>query len=188
MASRSDTAVRYKSDRLADYTDDTNVERGSVDLPFALLSMLLLTVGVIMVLSASFARAYYDPSGTTGGNATYYFVRQALFAMTGVGVMFLFSRFPMSLYQGFSKVVMIGSVIMLAAVLVPGIGEKANNARRWINLHFTTFQPSEVAKIAVILYFSALICRSKNGLKSIKSLVPFAFWLGIIVVLRCLRR
>ena len=81
MASKQDTAVRYESARLADYTDQTEVERGSVDLPFALLSMLLLTVGVIMVLSASFARAYYDPSGTTGGNATYYFVRQALFAM-----------------------------------------------------------------------------------------------------------
>ncbi len=183
MASKSNTAVRYESARLADYTEETDVERGSVDLPFALLSMLLLTVGVIMVLSASFARAYYDPSGTTGGNATYYFVRQALFAMVGVGMMFLCSRFPMSVYQRFSKLLMVVSVLMLGAVLVPGIGEKANNARRWINLGFTTFQPSEIAKIAVIMYFSALICRSKNGLKSIKSLIPFAFWLGAIIVL-----
>ena len=183
MASKPDTAVRYESARLADYTDQTEVERGSVDLPFALLSMLLLTVGVIMVLSASFARAYYDPSGTTGGNATYYFVRQALFAMAGVGVMFLCSRFPMGFYQRISRLVMLVSVAMLALVLVPGIGEKANNARRWINLGFTTFQPSEIAKIGVIMYFSALICRSKNGLRSIKSLIPFGFWLGIIIVL-----
>ena len=85
-------AVNYDNSRLADYTYDDAGERGNVDLPFALLSLLLLTVGVLMVLSASFARAYYDPTNDTGGIATYYFVRQALFALCGVGVMFVCSR------------------------------------------------------------------------------------------------
>ena len=167
MAARENT-VTYENTRLADYTYDNSIERGSIDLPFALLTLLLLTVGVVMVLSASFARAYYDPSGTTNGNATYYFVRQALFALCGVGVMFVCSRFPMGFYRRISGIVMMASVALLALVLVPGIGEKANNARRWINLGFTTFQPSEITKIAVILFFSVLICNFKEKMKTIR--------------------
>ncbi len=183
MASKSDAALLYDGSRLADYTEDTGADRGSVDLPFALLSLLLLTVGLIMVLSASFARAYYDPTNSTGGNATYYFVRQALFALCGVGVMFLCSRLPMGLYRNVSPIVMLVSLALLVLVLVPGIGEKANNARRWINLGFTTFQPSEIAKIGIIMYFSLLICRSKERISSIKSLIPFVGCLALVCML-----
>ncbi len=171
----------YDDTRLADYTYDNSIDRGTVDIPFALLTLVLLTVGVIMVLSASFARAYYDPNNTTGGNATYYFVRQALFALCGVGVMFVCSRFPMGFYRHISGIVMLVSLAMLVLVLVPGIGEKVNNARRWINLGFTTFQPSEIAKIGVIMYFSALICAPKNKLTgSIKGLLRYVIVLGAV--------
>ncbi len=184
MPAKADNVVSYGSGRLADYTYDNPIERGGVDLPFALLSLLLLAVGVIMVLSASFARAYYDPGNTTGGNATYYFVRQALFALCGVGVMFACSRFPMNFYRRISGIVMLVSLAMLVLVLVPGIGEKANNARRWINLKFTTFQPSEIAKIGVIMYFSVLVCKYKDKMRSIKyGIVPFATILGMICFL-----
>ena len=181
MASKTESAVSYSGARLADYTEDISGERGPVDLPFTLLSLLLLTIGVVMVLSASFARAYYDPTNSTGGNATYYFVRQALFALCGVGVMFACSRFPMSFYRQISGIVMLVSLALLALVLVPGIGEKVNGARRWINLKFTTFQPSEITKIAVIMWFAVLICKNKDGLRDFKhGLLPFIILLGII--------
>ena len=177
-------AVSYDNSRLADYTYDDAGERGNVDLPFALLSLLLLTVGVLMVLSASFARAYYDPTNDTGGIATYYFVRQALFALCGVGVMFVCSRFPMGFYRHISGIVMMVSVALLAVVLVPGIGEKVNGARRWINLKFTTFQPSEITKIGVIMYFSMLICRYKDKMSNPRyGIVPFVTVLGGVCVL-----
>ena len=183
MAVKENT-VTYDSPRLADYTYDNPIDRGSIDLPFALLTLLLLTVGVIMVLSASFARAYYDPANTTGGNATYYFVRQALFALCGVGVMFVCSRFPMGFYRRISGIVMMVSLALLVLVLIPGIGEKANNARRWINLGFTTFQPSEITKIAVIMFFSVLICRFKDQMRDFRhGIVPFMAILGIICFL-----
>ncbi len=178
-----DNTVTYESSRLADYTYDNSIERGAIDLPFALMTLLLLTVGVIMVLSASFARAYYDPTNETGGNATYYFVRQALFALCGVGVMFVCSRFPMGFYRHISGIVVAVSGVLLVLVLIPGIGERVNGASRWINLGFTTFQPSEIAKIGVIMYFSALICRNKERLTDIRSLVPFAVVLGVICLL-----
>ncbi len=184
MASKNEGTLTYENSRLADYTYDNSIDRGAIDIPFALLTLVLLTVGVVMVLSASFARAYYDPTNETGGNATYYFVRQALFAMCGVGVMFVCSRFPMGFYRHISRIVMLVSIALLVLVLVPGIGEKVNGSRRWINLGFTTFQPSEVAKIGIIMYFSFLICTLKEKVTDLREgLLRFIVTLGIVCAL-----
>ena len=173
--------MQYDNTRLADYTEEQE-GTGGLDLPFTLLVVLLLTIGVIMVLSASFASAYYDPAHETGGNPTYYFARQLVFALGGVGVMFICSKFPPSFYRRISGIVMLVALGTLLAVLV--VGSRVNGARRWIDLGFTTFQPSEIAKIAVILYFSALICRFKDRMRSFRhGILPFAGILLIIVAL-----
>ncbi len=174
-------SISYENTRLADYTYDDSIERGNVDIPFTMLSLLLLTIGVVMVLSSSYARAYYDVEGVTGGNGTYYFVRQALFALCGVGVMFVCSRVPMGFYRRVSFVVFLTSIGLLVLVIL--IGVVGGGARRWINLGFTTFQPSELTKIGVILYFSLLICQQKEKMKTIKGLIPFAAWLILIFAL-----
>ena len=67
------------------------VKRGPLDTPFFLLVLILLTIGVITVLSASFASAYYDPNVST---PTYYFIRQCIFAALGVAGMLIISRIP----------------------------------------------------------------------------------------------
>ena len=78
--------MRYDGARLADFSvAEAENGRGRMDLSFLLLVLGLLGVGVLMVLSSSFPRAYYDPGHVTGGNAAYYFVRQLLFAGLGVG-------------------------------------------------------------------------------------------------------
>lgn len=152
--------------------------RGSIDLPFAALTLLLLTIGVVMVLSASYARAYY--SASTGHNAAYYFLRQLGFALAGTAAMFVFSRIPMSFYRRMSFPLLAVSVALLA--VVPVIGVSQGDAKRWIDLGFTTFQPSEIAKIAVIIYFSALICRYKGAMGTFRyGILPFAAVLGLIV-------
>ncbi len=175
---------RYEAKRLR--TDETfRGERGGMDLSFLLLTLLLLGMGVLMVFSASYARAYYDFEHETGGNAAYYFLRQFLFALCGVGVMLFCSRIPMSFYRRFSVPVLGAAVLFLLLVLIPGIGTKVNGARRWINLGFTTFQPSEIAKIGVILCFSAMICKRDNEMRDLRrGLLPFALILvGIAVLL-----
>lgn len=173
-------SVTYDQSRLADYTADSSIQRGKIDLPFMLLTLLLLAIGVVMVLSSSFARAYYDLENETGGDATYYFVRQLIFALGGVGVMFIFSRFPMELYRRVSFIVLCTGIVCLA--LVPLIGTRVNGAKRWINLGFTTFQPSEIAKIGVILYYSSMICKFRDKMKTFKyGILPFVVILGIIV-------
>lgn len=132
-------------------------KRGSFDLPFFVLTLLLLTIGVIMVLSSSFARAYAQ-----GKSPTYYFVRQAAFAVAGVVAMILLSKVRMVTYRRLSLLVLGVSIFLLAVVWIPHIGTRVNGARRWLSLGFTTFQPSEIAKIAVVLFFSSMICTYKE--------------------------
>lgn len=185
MSAKGQGAVVYEDARLEDYTYESTAERGSVDVTFTMLTLLLLAVGVVMVLSSSYARAYYDLEGVTAGNPTYYFVRQALFALCGIGVMFLCSRIPMSVYRRFSLPVLAVAAALLAVVLVVGTGGD-ERAKRWIDLGFTTFQPSELAKVAVIMYFAALICRQKEKMQTFKGILPFIAILAVICVLLAL--
>ena len=156
-----------------------DTRRGEIDLPFAALTLLLLTTGVVMVLSASYARAYF--SAATGHNAAYYFLRQLGFAAAGTLAMFALSRLPMGFYGRVSFPLLAVSVVLLA--LVPVIGVAQGDARRWIDLGFTTFQPSEIAKAALILYFSALICRKGADMASLRGLLPFIAVLALILAL-----
>ena len=156
--------------------------RHDADLPFALLTLLLLAIGVTMVLSASFASAYYDLQGETGHDPTFFFSRQAVFALAGVGVMWLFSHIPMETYHRFSGAAMVLATLCLAAV--PFFGTVVNGARRWISLGFTTFQPSEITKIAIILYFSSLICKYKDRMRTFRyGIAPFAAILALVAAL-----
>ncbi len=178
-------AARPVSARLRDYSADSHIGRGRMDLPFALLTLILLMIGVVMVLSASFARAYYDPSNQTHGNAAYYFIRQLVFALLGVATMYIASRFPMAFFRRFSLLILAGSIGLL--FLVPLIGLVGGGARRWIGVGSITIQPSEIAKIGVILAFARLICQFKERMKTFRyGILPFAAILGVIVFLLAL--
>ncbi len=173
--------MRYDNTRLADFSAESSKKRrGSFDGSFFILVMLLLVFGVVMVLSSSFARAYYDPGNVTGGNAAYYFVRQLLFAVLGTAAMLAASKFPMGFYRRYAWHFMALTVVLL--MLVPLIGVKANGSRRWLGIGGLTLQPSELAKLGVILCFSSLICRMRGKMATFKyGILPFAAILGVIV-------
>lgn len=165
----------YRERELKNYSDKEKSRRGPMDLPFLILTLIILTIGVIMVLSASYARAYY-----ASGDPTKYFVRQLVFAASGVALMLLTSRLPVSLFRRMSMWSLLVSIVLLA--LVPIIGVEDNGAQRWIDLGITTFQPSEIAKIAVILSFATMICSFKEKMKTFKyGVLPFAVILVVIV-------
>ena len=172
--------MEYPESRLRDYSTDASIGRGALDVPFAALTILLLTIGVIMVLSASYVRAYY----TENGNATYYFTRQLIFAVSGVIIMFFASKFPISLYRRFCYPLLLGTIVLLMLVLIIGVGT-GSGVRRWIQLPGgQTIQPSEFAKLAVILVFADMICRFRNNMGTFKyGIVPFAVILGVLGVL-----
>ena len=172
--------MQYSDARLTETETKDKTARKSFDYSFFVLVILLLIAGVVMVLSSSYARAYYDPGNITGGNPAYYFIRQLIFAAAGVAAMIFASMLPMGFYRRYSMLVLIAALVLLA--LVPLIGVKSNGARRWIGIGSLTVQPSEIAKLAVILAFSALICKYRGKMKTFRyGILPFISILLLIV-------
>ena len=144
-----------------DLTMEEQLARGPVDLPFLMLTMLLVGIGLIMVFSASYASAYYDAS--VGNNPLYYIRRQAMFAAAGIAVMYLVSRINYQTLRILAIPMLMVSVFLLVLVLTP-LGVEVNGAKRWLKMFLVagpTFQPSEIAKITVIIFFAARL--SKRG-------------------------
>ena len=123
----------------------------TVDLPFLALVLLLLTLGLVMLYSASYAQSEYD---TGYAISTRYLQKQAVCAAIGLVAMFLFSRIPAMLWYRLAWPLYGVSIVLLLSVLV--IGEEVNGAKRWINLAGLQFQPSEIAKFTMILLFARL--------------------------------
>lgn len=172
--------MQYGSAELRIRETKDKTKRGGMDISFLALVMILLTVGVTMVLSASFARAYYDPGGVTGGEPAYYFIRQFIFAFLGIAAMIVCSRLPVGFYKRFAVPLLAAAIILLA--LVPLIGSTANGAKRWIGFGSLSVQPSEIAKIGVILAFASMICSRRGKMLSFRhGILPFAAILIIIV-------
>lgn len=122
-----------------------------VDIPFLVLLLLLLTVGLTMLYSASYAQSRYDTGYTV---STRYLQKQAACAVIGLLAMFVISRIPPDFWWRFAWVIYAVSVALLLSVLL--FGESVNGAKRWINIAGLQFQPSEVAKFAMIVLFARL--------------------------------
>lgn len=149
-------------------------ESGMIDFPFLILTLLLVVVGLIMLYSASFPYANYYK-----GNSGYYFVRQAGFAAGGVIVMLLVSRINYFLWHRISLLILAGSVLLL--LLVPVIGNSENGAQRWIYLFGISFQPSEIAKLGVILSFASMMSVFRNKMDTFKyGVLPYIAVLAVV--------
>ncbi|MBQ2330212.1 MAG: FtsW/RodA/SpoVE family cell cycle protein, partial [Oscillospiraceae bacterium] len=120
MARYDNEKTEYSGERLPEReTPEENIKlkRGPMDMPFFLLVLVILVIGVITVLSASFANAYYDNK-----SPTYYFGRQFFFAVLGIAAMLFISRLPVKLFRKFSLYLFAGTVFLLVMVKVPGVG------------------------------------------------------------------
>ena len=146
---------------------------GQMDTTFLVLVLVLVIFGLVMLFSASYAFAYYNY-----GNSFHFILRQGIFAVGGVTMMLAISKIDYHIYEKFSYVLIGLSVVLLIVVLFM---EPLNNARRWINLGFTTFQPSEVAKFAVIVLFAHLINVNYKRLQTFRyGVLPFMAVLAVI--------
>ena len=123
----------------------------SVDIPFLLLLLLLLVVGLAMLYSASFAQSQYDTGYT---QSTRYLQKQGLCALIGLGAMVVISRVPPEFWLRWAWALYWVSIALLLSVLV--FGQSVNGARRWINIGGLQFQPSEIAKFTLIVMFAKL--------------------------------
>ena len=152
----------------------------SVDIPFLCLILLLLTVGLVMLYSASSAQSQYDTGYTV---STKYLQKQGLCAVIGLVAMYMFSRIPTGVWYRLAWPLYGVSIALLLSVLV--IGQEVNGAKRWINIAGIQFQPSEVAKFTQILVFARLTRRyGRDAIKFKYGVLGFGMTLmGILVPL-----
>lgn len=144
-----------------------NLTQKPFDFTLCITIFLLLALGIVMVLSAS------APSSlSTTGNSYTYVIKQAGFAIVGVCLMLFISKIDYRIYKKFYKIAYIASLIALVSVAIPGIGVNVKGATRWINLGFGQFQPSELAKIGLIVFYAGYLTEHKNELGF--------FWKGCI--------
>ncbi|WP_409967910.1 putative lipid II flippase FtsW [Bengtsoniella intestinalis] len=151
---------------------------GPVDTPFFVLVCLLSAIGLIMLFSASFPSSYYE-----SGNPFSYVIRQAAFMALGFAGMLFLGKMNYLRYRAVSRLAMLAAVVLLILVIVPGVGITANNATRWLGVPGTElqFQPSELAKLAVVLYFADSISKKREQMRTLRhGILPYVFWLGII--------
>ncbi len=147
------------------------------DMPFFILLLVVLAVGLVCLFSASFAYSYYR----NGGDSYYYIKRQLIYAVIGIIIMIGVSFIDYHVLRRFAVPIMLGSWGLLGLVmLLPEI----QNVHRWIRLGPISIQPSEIAKFAIILLFAHLISRNPEGIKSLKKgFLPLLGVLGFTAVL-----
>ena len=185
VEARADGMPNWNDRALTDEMIEDDRQRPGVDVPFLVLTMLLLAIGVIMVLSASFAREYY-----TTGNPTRLFMRQFVFAVSGVALMLITSRVSPRVLSRWSMPLLLVTMGLLVLVLVAGV--KLNGARRWLSIggqnSVLTFQPSEIAKLALVLASAQMVCAfGRARMRTFKfGVLPFvaltAVLVGLIVI------
>lgn len=147
--------------------ESKKVTQKPFDFTLCITIFLLLALGIVMVLSASAPSAL-----STYGNSYHYVIRQVGFAAGGLVLMFFVSRIDYKIYKRFYKLAYLLAILALASVIFPGIGKEVNGARRWIDLGFGRFQPSEIAKIMLIIFYAGYLTENKDKLKN--------FWSGTI--------
>ena len=171
--------------RLEKEEESRELAKGPIDLTFCLLVLLLTAIGLVMLLSASFPSAYYT---TRNNDPTYYFVRQAIFAVMGVAAMFFIGKINYQRFRGVAKILLYVSIFLLVLVVIPGnpLAETRNNATRWLGIPGTSFQfqPSEIAKMAVVIYFADSISKKKDKMRTFRyGILPYVVWLVALAVL-----
>ena len=157
-------------------------KRGKIDATFLVLVLVLLTVGLVMLFSASHAYAFYNE-----GNSFYYIERQLFFAVVGVVAMIFASQINHKFIQKWAVLLYIFAVglLLFADIFM----RDQYGFARWIYIGGFSFQPSEIAKFAIIVLFAHLAATHAAKMQSFRyGVLPFGIALGIIALLVILSR
>jgi cell division protein FtsW len=130
------------------------------------VTLLLLGVGLVMVYSSSIAIA--EGSRFSGYQPTYYLLRHGLFVAVSIAAAVAVFQVPLRLWQQAAPLLFLFCGALLVLVLFPGIGREVNGSQRWISLHFATLQPSELMKLAVVLYAADYTVRKAAHMDSLR--------------------
>ena len=163
--------------RKRDMTMEEQLARGPLDLPFLMLVAILTVVGAIMVFSASYPTAINE-----GKDPANYFIKQAGYGAGGLAAMYVISKINYQRFRWMSMGVLAASYVLLVLVLPFGYGRATVGAQRWMSIAGISFQPSEIAKVGVILYFAARL--SKRDSEKPMRINPRSYWSGPLKLLQ----
>ncbi len=143
-----------------------------------LSAVILICIGMVMIYSASSAYAWDRYK-----DGLFFFKRHVSFVAIGAILTFLVMLIDYRKLQRYSKPLLIVSFILLFLVLIPGLGREVSGARRWFRFHWISFQPSELANLAVIIYVADFIARKSDYIDRFwKGFVPPMMVLGLTVL------
>lgn len=146
--------------------------------------LLLVSIGLVMVYSSSIAMAEVDKD--TGFRSTYFLIRHAIFLFIGGCACFAAFSVPTKFWQKHAAVLFIAGAVMLALVLIPGIGREVNGSRRWLSLFVINLQPSELMKFFAVLYAADYTVRKAGSMSAefmesvTKVLLPMALVMSVV--------
>ena len=148
------------------------------DRSLAWAALLLVSLGLVMVYSSSIATA--EAGRYSGNNAAYFLLRHSLFLALALSAATAVFLVPVRVWQKAAPWFFAACIVLLVLVLIPGIGREVNGARRWLNLGVANMQPSELMKLAVVLYAADYTVRKHAVLKNFRrGLLPM---LGVMLV------
>lgn len=151
---------------------------GAVDLYFLILVLILLAVGLVMLFSASYPYAYYHD-----GDSLFYFKRQLMFAVTGIVIMMFVSKIKYGWFKVLTYPLLALTIVLLVVVLFLPALPDTPDFKRWLYIPgmsgSPTFQPSELAKIALVMFCAVKMEQNHKKLAE----KPFAFWPYALVTL-----
>jgi cell division protein FtsW len=149
--------------RMADERERRRRRRknGPPDIFIFVSTVLLLSIGIVMVYSASSVMAL-----SQYGDSAHFLKKQLIWAILGIGAMIMAMNIDYQTLKGLYIPILVGSILLLGLVLVPGIGTEISGSRRWIDLGIVNFQPSELAKLANVLFLSAYLSGAQDRLRS----------------------
>ena len=169
-------------------TGTTRIEPPPLDLApeydrvVLLLYGLLICLGLVMVASASIGLADEQT-----GDPFYFAKRQFLRILVGLAILWFTCRIPLEFWKRNGMLLMLGSIVLLACVLIPGVGHTVNGSTRWLNFGLFTFQVSEIAKLFLIIYLSGYLIRRSDEIQTntmgfIKPMLILAVASGLLVM------
>jgi cell division protein FtsW len=158
--------------------------RSAPPIEYSLLltaTLCLLSIGAVMVFSASSATSLLAEGGS--GDGAEYLKRTVVFAAIGLLVMRFLSIRGARVVRMLTPVLVGISLFFLAVVLLPGVGQTVNGAQRWIGAGAVQFQPSEFAKVALIIYGAHLLASKPKSVRSLEGIAPYLLVFGFAMLL-----
>ncbi|MBA3997203.1 MAG: putative lipid II flippase FtsW [Candidatus Accumulibacter sp.] len=153
--------------------DTPRRQPAEVDLSLLWSALVLLLMGMVMVYSASIATA--EGGRFTGHQPAYYLVRHGVFLAIGLVAAAVAFQVPLNTWQQLAPWLFVSGFVLLALVLIPGIGRDVNGARRWLSLGFANLQPSELMKLFAVLYAADYTVRKMPHMHDLKkAFLPMA--------------